>query len=188
MQTPNDDILSPDYSNPLQYFSSQSLSRTTPPIYADDPWTTSSNASFDFNDTTNSNNYAVDSSFMMESEMDHQDAGFGTELNANNVLCEYTQRYGNAERTNEHVSRSGRRRSWCLFRNLQQIKSPSWKGRHQVAADYIASSWHISVSSAKGMNNALLCELLAHEQCIRSWAWLSLLARTLLHGTNSMLI
>ncbi|KAL7330406.1 Sorting nexin mvp1 [Mucor circinelloides] len=86
MQTPNDDILSPDYSNPLQYFSSQSLSRTTPPIYADDPWTTSSNASFDFNDTTNSSNYAVDSSFMMEPEMDHQDAGFGTELTANNVL------------------------------------------------------------------------------------------------------
>ncbi|GAN07422.1 conserved hypothetical protein [Mucor ambiguus] len=86
MQTPNDDILSPDYSNPLQYFSSQSLSRTTPPIYADDPWTTSSNASFDFNDTSNSNNYAVDSSFTMESELDHQDAGFGTELTASNVL------------------------------------------------------------------------------------------------------
>ncbi|KAK4514447.1 uncharacterized protein ATC70_002043 [Mucor velutinosus] len=86
MQTPNDDILSPDYSNPLQYFSSQSLSRTTPPIYADDPWTTSSNASFDFNDTSNSNNYAVDSSFMMETELDHQDAGFGAELTANNVL------------------------------------------------------------------------------------------------------
>ncbi|KAL9549988.1 hypothetical protein MBANPS3_004956 [Mucor bainieri] len=88
MQTPNDDILSPDYSNPLQYFSSQSLSRTTPPIYADDPWTTSSNASFDFTHdaSTSSNNYAVDSSFMMEPELNDQDAGFGTELTANNVL------------------------------------------------------------------------------------------------------
>lgn len=104
MQTPNDDILSPDYSNPLQYFSSQSLSRTTPPIYADDPWTTSSNASFDFNDASNSNNYAVDGSFMMESELDHQDAGFGTELTANNVLCEYTHDDGKAEHHTHSVS------------------------------------------------------------------------------------
>lgn len=93
MQTPNDDILSPDYSNPLQYFNSQSLSRTTPPIYADDPWTTSSNASFDFSDNGNGNNYAVDStlghSFMIESELEQQDAGFGSELTANNVLCKY---------------------------------------------------------------------------------------------------
>ncbi|CEP15908.1 hypothetical protein [Parasitella parasitica] len=86
MQTPNDDILRPDYSNPLQYFSSQPLSRTTPPIYADDPWTTGSNASFDFADTRNSNAYAVDSSFIMGSEIDEQNAGFGSELTANNVL------------------------------------------------------------------------------------------------------
>ncbi|KAI8644245.1 hypothetical protein BD408DRAFT_384094 [Parasitella parasitica] len=86
MQTPSDDILSPDYSNPLQYFSSQSLSRTTPPIYADDPWTTSSNASFDFTDTRNSNAYAIDSSFMMGSELDEQNGGFGSRLTANNVL------------------------------------------------------------------------------------------------------
>jgi hypothetical protein len=85
----NDDILSPDYSNPLQYFSSHSLTRTTPPIYADDPWTTSSNASFDF-EHNNSNSYLdrelVDS-IMLCPDNDQQDIGFGSKLTANNVLC-----------------------------------------------------------------------------------------------------
>ncbi|KAG2206693.1 hypothetical protein INT47_003635 [Mucor saturninus] len=43
MQTSFDNVLSPDFSEPLQYFdASPPLSRTTPPIYADDPWNSSS--------------------------------------------------------------------------------------------------------------------------------------------------
>lgn len=94
----NDNILSPDYSNPLHYFGSHSLTRTTPPIYADDPWTTSSNASFDFehgnndNDNSNSSNsYAIDRdlvhSFMMDPDNEQQEVEFGSKLTANNVLC-----------------------------------------------------------------------------------------------------
>jgi hypothetical protein len=101
----NDDILSPDYSNPLQYFSSHSLTRTTPPIYADDPWTTSSNASFDFEQNNNISSYAIDRelvhSFMMDQDSDQQEVGFGSKLTANNVLCNVKALFHHLKRERE---------------------------------------------------------------------------------------
>lgn len=79
MQTPNDDILSPDYSDPLNYFNT--LSHSTSPLYEEDPWTTiSNNGSIHFNDSFEQD---MAKSFINESSQQ----GFGSDLSPKNVLC-----------------------------------------------------------------------------------------------------
>lgn len=67
MQTPSDDdVLSPDYSDHLNYFNP--LSHSASPIYEDDPWTTiSNNNSIHFDEQV-----------------------FDLDLTPNNVLCKIT--------------------------------------------------------------------------------------------------
>lgn len=80
MQNSFDNVLSPDFSEPLQYFdSSPPLSRTTPPIYADDPWNSSS-----YEDTEPEISH---SNYFIDQESEQHKAIFGSNLTASNVLC-----------------------------------------------------------------------------------------------------
>lgn len=82
MQNNFEHILSPDFNEPLQYFdTSPSLSRTTPPIYADDPWTTSTPSSYVADRDLSHSHY-----FTEQEDIQHKDT-FGSELTASNVLC-----------------------------------------------------------------------------------------------------
>jgi hypothetical protein len=86
MQNNYENILSPDFNDPLQYFdSSPPVSRTTPPIYADDPWTT---PPFDQDDLNSSYVIEQDHSMYFTTEQDNeqQKAIFGSELTPSNVL------------------------------------------------------------------------------------------------------
>ncbi|KAI8094582.1 hypothetical protein BDF21DRAFT_458979 [Thamnidium elegans] len=81
MQNNFEHILSPEFNEPLQYFdTSPSLSRTTPPIYADDPWTTSTPSSYVADRDLSHSNY-----FTEQEDIQHKDT-FGSELTASNVL------------------------------------------------------------------------------------------------------
>ncbi|GAA5805639.1 hypothetical protein HPULCUR_011160 [Helicostylum pulchrum] len=81
MQNNFEHILSPEFNEPLQYFdTSPSLSRTTPPIYADDPWTTSTPSSYVANRDLSHSHY-----FTEQEDIQHKDT-FGSELTASNVL------------------------------------------------------------------------------------------------------
>lgn len=90
MQNNYDNILSPDFNDPLQYFdSTPPISRTTPPIYADDPWTTAPEGAFDFD---SSPSYIIEqelehSNYFADQDIDQQKAIFGSELTSSNVLC-----------------------------------------------------------------------------------------------------
>ncbi|KAI9247016.1 hypothetical protein EDC94DRAFT_626725 [Helicostylum pulchrum] len=81
MQNNFEHILSPEFNEPLQYFdTSPSLSRTTPPIYADDPWTTSTPSSYVADRDLSHSHY-----FTEQEDIQHKDT-FGSELTASNVL------------------------------------------------------------------------------------------------------
>ncbi|GAA5816329.1 hypothetical protein MFLAVUS_009855 [Mucor flavus] len=81
MQNNFEHILSPDFNEPLQYFdTSPSLSRTTPPIYADDPWTTSTPSSYVADRDLSHSHY-----FTEQEDIQHKDT-FGSELTASNIL------------------------------------------------------------------------------------------------------
>lgn len=78
MQTSFDNVLSPDFSEPLQYFdASPPLSRTTPPIYADDPWNSSS-----FEDAEPDMPH-----YFVPNDSEQHKTLFGSNLTATNVLC-----------------------------------------------------------------------------------------------------
>lgn len=81
MQHSFDNVLSPDFSEPLQYFdSSPPMSRTTPPIYADDPWNSSS-----FEDTEEE----PDMPHYFSADEAQRKTLFSSNLTAGNVLCKF---------------------------------------------------------------------------------------------------
>jgi hypothetical protein len=91
MQDTYENILSPNFNDPLHYFdSSPPTSRTTPPIYADDPWSTIPEGTIDFNSTSSSyviNQDMSHNSYFVDESNERNNAIFGSELTSSNVLC-----------------------------------------------------------------------------------------------------
>lgn len=88
MERNYDNVLSPDFNDPLQYFDySLATSRTTAPIYAEDPWSSTPEGAFAF-DTTSPYNIEEDLSnnnIYIQSNREE----IGTEITPFNVLSKY---------------------------------------------------------------------------------------------------
>lgn len=91
MQSNYDNVISPDFNDPLQYFdSTPPTSRTTPPIYADDPWSTIPEGSFDFDNTSSSyivEQHITHNNHFIGDSSEQRNTVFGSELTSFNVLC-----------------------------------------------------------------------------------------------------
>lgn len=84
MERNYDNMLSPDFDDPLQYFdSSLTTSRATPTIYADDPWSVTEDAiTFESNSTYPMGGDLSESSYFLQNTQEE----IGSEITSSNVL------------------------------------------------------------------------------------------------------
>lgn len=87
MERNYDNSLSPDFDDPLQYFnSSLTTSRTTPTIYADDPWSVTEDAiAFESNSPYAMGGDLLESNYFLQNTQEE----IGPEITSFNVLSTY---------------------------------------------------------------------------------------------------